>query len=134
TVDADTELPRVVLDVSPSPAELGSEVTICVSATDNVGVTDMLLTVDGIPVVVDYNGLATYDANHVGTVDVVIRVSDGAGNEQTASDTLIVFDSSDVNAPVVALTSPADGAVITAPTEVRGTASDDNLIEYRLSV
>ena len=64
-------------------------------------------------VAIDANGLATFRAGHVGTFDVVAQATDGAGNSQTASDTLIVIDPNDVDAPVVSLISPANDSVIT---------------------
>src|SRR5262249_18601179 len=48
-VSPDTELPAVFVNLGSSQANVGSQVTILVSATDNVGVTDVLLTVNGTP-------------------------------------------------------------------------------------
>src|SRR5262249_42065360 len=105
-----------------------------VSATDNVGVTDLLLTVNGTPVSVDASGRGVYTADRVGAFDVVARAADAAGNTQTAHDTFTVFDPADNNAPVLGLTSPSDDSVITAPTEVRGTVTDTDLLFYTLSL
>src|SRR5262249_55291394 len=79
-VSADTQAPNVFVNVSPSRAELGSQVTIFVSATDNVGVTDLVLTVNGTPVTFDPNGEAVFDADQVGAFDVQARATDAAGN------------------------------------------------------
>src|SRR5262249_28718961 len=65
TVSGDTQAPNVFLNVSTSPAELGSRVTIFVSATDNVGVTDLVLTVNGTPLAVDAAGRADFEADRV---------------------------------------------------------------------
>ncbi|MHB0954937.1 MAG: putative Ig domain-containing protein [Pirellulaceae bacterium] len=134
TVSPDTQGPSVIVEFSTSPVDLGAEVILFVSASDNVGVEEMRLTVDGIPVAVDAHGRATFHADQVGAFEVVAQVTDAAGNTQTTQETLIVIDPTDANAPEVALTNPADDAIITAPAAVRGTVTDDNLLFYTLSV
>jgi RHS repeat-associated protein len=64
----------------------------------------------------------------------VATATDAAGNTGQAKATLLVFDPTVTGAPTVALTGPADGAVLTAPTDVTGTASDAHLLYYTLSV
>ncbi len=133
-VGGDTQAPNVFLHLSTFRAEVGSGVTLFVSATDNVGVTDLVLTVNGAPLSLDANGEAVFDAADVGAFDVAARAADAAGNTQTVNDSFTVFDPANDNPPVLELTSPSDDATITAPTEVRGTVTDTDLLFYTLSV
>jgi RHS repeat-associated protein len=133
-VSGDTQAPNVFLSVSISRAELGSRVDFIVTATDNVGVTDLVLTVNGTPLLIDPTGRAVFTADQVGAFDVAARASDAAGNTQTAHDSFTVFDPANDNPPVLDLTSPSADATITAPTEVRGTVTDSDLLFYTLSV
>jgi RHS repeat-associated protein len=131
---ADGQTPRVSLFISANPAPLGSPVTFAVSATDNVGVTGLSLTINGSPVPLDNAGRVTLLAEPAGDYAIVASASDAAGNTGLATTTLTVIDTSDTQAPTVDLTSPADDAVIRSPVEVRGTATDDNLLYYTLEV
>src|SRR5205823_1262562 len=47
---------------------------------------------------------------------------------------LHIIDNGDQNPPTVAITTSADGDAITQPVDVIGTASDENLVSYTLSV
>ncbi len=134
TVSADTQAPPVIVDVSKSPADLRSEVTIFVSATDDVGVERLLLLVDGVPLPLDRDGVAFFRATSVGTFEVEATATDAAGNVGNVSRSLVVVDISDANAPDVDIKSPSDEAVITRPLDVIGTVNDDNLRFYTLQV
>src|SRR5262249_2750897 len=123
-VSGDTQAPNVFLHVSTSRAEVGSRVTLFVSATDNVGVTDLVLTVNGAPGILGANGEAVLDAADGGAFDVTARAADAAGNTRTVNNSFTVFDPANDNPPVLELTSPSDDAIIKAPTEVRGTVTD----------
>ena len=136
TVSADTQAPRVIVDLSTSQADLGSQVTIFVSATDNVGVADLVLTVNGTPLPVDANGRAIFHADQVGTFDVV-----GPGHRRRrqhadgAATTLIVIDPTRRRTPpVVELTVPPTTRSSRRRRTCVGTVTDDNLLFYTLSV
>ena len=133
-VTGDAQAPHVSVDLSQSPANLGSQVIVFVSATDNVRVVDLVLTVNGTPLPVDSNGRATFHAVQVGTFDVTARAADVAGNVGTATTTLLVIDLNDVDAPNVAITSPINDAVLMNMVDVIGTANDDSLLFYTLEV
>jgi RHS repeat-associated protein len=134
TVQADTQAPKVNLSVSASPVDLGTQETFVVTATDNVGVTALGLTVGGTHVALDPTGRATLTMNTAGDIGVVATVSDAAGNAGTASATISVIDPRDTNPPAVSFDTPADGTVITAATNIVGTVSDSNLLYYTLSI
>jgi RHS repeat-associated protein len=133
-VSTDTQPPQVSLVMSANPADIGTPVTFIVSATDDVAVQSLTLTVGGTPLPLDANGQATMTASQVGQLAVVATATDPAGNQGTASDTLTVINPQVTTAPEVAITAPADGAVITSPTDVTGTANDPNLLSYTLEV
>jgi RHS repeat-associated protein len=133
-VSPDTQSPGVSIQLSGNPIDRGTSVTILVNATDNVGVVNRQVTVNGTPVALDANGRATITMPNVGAFPVVATARDSAGNTGTATATLTVIDRTDVTAPFVELISPADEAIITAPTDVRGTVTDTNLLFYTLSI
>ena len=55
---------------------------------------------------------------------------DAAGLSGTNTLTVTIFDPSDVEAPFVEITSPDETTSITAPIDVRGTATDTNLVSW----
>ncbi len=134
TVEADIEPPSVSLRVTPSTANLGDDVTIVAAAADNVGVVDLMVTLDGMPVALDAGGRATITTTEARQFDVAATAIDATGNTHTDSQTLRVIDPTDSNAPVVSITSPGDGAEILGATPVIGTVTDDNLLFYTLEI
>jgi RHS repeat-associated protein len=133
-VQADTQAPQVTLQFSENPANLGDTVTILATATDNVAVQTLNVTVGGTPLALDADGSGSLVVSQAGQFPVVATVTDPSGNVGTASATLIVIDPHVTGAPNVAFTTPADGDVISAPTDVIGTASDPNLLFYTLEL
>jgi RHS repeat-associated protein len=134
TITADTEAPQVHLSASSNPVNVGSSETFVVTATDDVGVQTLGLTVGGSPVPLDANGRATLTMSTVGQFDVAATATDAAGNVGRATTQLTVINPKVTGSPTVALTGPADGAVISAPTDVTGTASDPHLLFYKVEV
>ncbi|MDY6874553.1 MAG: putative Ig domain-containing protein, partial [Chloroflexota bacterium] len=80
TVEADSEAPKVNLFASSELVGLDETVNFAVNAVDNVGVEEITLTVDGVPVAVDANGRASVTMGEVGDVEVVVTAVDAAGN------------------------------------------------------
>ncbi len=133
TVGADQTPPQVSVVPSRTPVALGSEVVVIVSASDNIGVEGLSLRVNGTPVSLDLNGLATVEVDQVGEISLVATATDAAGNQAQAQSNFAVFDPSNVAAPVIDLPDLGD-EVITAPTNIVGTVSDTDLIDYVLDV
>ena len=92
-----------------------------------------MLTVNGDPVTLT-GGHATFTPPGPGLYTFVATATDAAGNIGTASRTLRVFDPNDNTPPVITVTSPSPGAIVTYLTDVIGTVTDDNLEFYRLRV
>jgi RHS repeat-associated protein len=133
TVTADTQAPRVQLEVSADQVTLGSEVTFVVTAADDTGVRTLGLTLDGVPLALDANGRATQRLDRAGVFDAVATATDAGGLSSSARHQIQVTDPRDTAAPTVDITSPADGAAITTFTDVVGTVDDDNLVSYTLA-
>ncbi|GAB5443698.1 MAG: hypothetical protein Fues2KO_40470 [Fuerstiella sp.] len=132
TVEADTTAPQVAVLLSANPVDVGAFVDVRVSAVDNVGIDSLLLTIDGQPVPLNANGSARIATSVTGTLTVVATATDAAGNSTSEQTTIFVADPNDVEGPVLSITSPSDGGIVTALTDVVGTVNDDTLVEYRL--
>ena len=76
--------------------------------------------------------LYTWDVSNItdGTYDIVISATDKAGN--SASDTTSVII--DNTPPITLITMPQANAIIAGPTDIIGTASDNNLVMYELDI
>ena len=133
TVTADTVAPVVELrplsgyfrSGDDYSAEVGSNVTFVVSATDNVGVTGLRLDVDGVAVAVDGNGLASVPFDTVGAAVVSAVAVDAAGNSGSADFDMQVVDFSDTLPPTAILDDSISDSPITTFTDVLGTVTDD---------
>ncbi|MGH9206298.1 MAG: putative Ig domain-containing protein, partial [Acidimicrobiales bacterium] len=133
TVVADTQPPAVSLTFSANPAPVNTTDIILVSATDNVGVTAMTLSVGGVQYPLDSRGFANVPATAIGQFPVVATASDAAGNVGTATATLTVINPNVTGSPTVAITAPTANQIITAPVSITGTVSDANLLSYTIT-
>jgi YD repeat-containing protein len=135
-VQPDAEAPRVTLIVSPTRVILGDPVTVAALATDNLGVTGRAITIDGVAVPLDALGNVTRLDLGPGTYEVIATARDAAGNVGQDGPITLVIDGvpGDTEAPVVELPELPDGTTFTAPTPIRGTVTDTNLLHYTLSV
>ncbi len=133
-VTADTEDPRVRIQVSSNPVGLAETLIIQVNATDNIGVTALDVTVDGQAVALDARGRASVLMSKAGSVRIAAVASDAAGNTGRQTTDVLVVDTSITEAPTVDVTVPTENATITAPTDVIGTIQDPNLVSWKLEV
>ena len=69
-----------------------------------------------------------------GSHHLILKVTDNEGASATDTVTIRVIDPSDTTPPVAAISAPAENAKVTLQTEIVGTASDENLDYYSLSV
>ena len=135
TVAPDVDKPQVNLLVSPNPVDLNGEVTFTAQTTDNVGVVNRTLTVDGQQVALDDQGRATLVMDTAGQITATLTATDAAGNSISQDVTITVHDPNDF-APTLAISTPGqDGTTITAPTDIIGDVTDgeSNLEWYTLS-
>lgn len=134
TVSADTEAPVVRLISTLNPADVGDQVSFQVRATDNRGVTGLQLMLDGSPLTLNRNGIATVTLNLAGTVNLVATAYDAAGNQGQATLNLPVIDSTDNTAPIINLAAINGDQPLTTFTDIIGSVSDDNLLYYSLAI
>ncbi|TRY30325.1 RHS repeat-associated core domain-containing protein [Aliiglaciecola sp. M165] len=121
------------LEITPQFAAPGEEITIKSSLFGASGFIDYALTIDGIPLVVDDNGEATLNApNDVGIYPVSLTATDDIGQVALVESYLSVKDGSDTVPPVARIDSPVSSDIVSALTQVRLTAQDDDLVEWGL--
>lgn len=136
TVTADTTAPTVDLFVSQDPATVGTDLIVRPHVFDDVDDNPVIIiTINGTEVPVGDDGTVYVPVNDTTTINIVVDVTDEAGNTTQVTRQITAIDTSDVNAPVVSLITPDDDALLTAPTEVTGTVDDpdDNLTSWTLT-
>ena len=132
----DTTPPQVSLNALASP--LSGTVTVSALATDDVGVTQLEILVDGVLIGTDSvsNFEVLWDTTSVtnGSHELTARAHDAAGN-MTVSSPLTVTVANDSQPPAVSITSPEDGDDVTGQVLVTVAATDDiGVTEVRLLV
>lgn len=131
-VTPDTTSPVVELQLTANPLALGGDSVVIVQASDDVGVIELTLMVDGVPRVLDANNTLTIRGESAGQFNLQATAKDASGNEGAAEVTLRVFDPADTEGPSISITSPQPNAVITTLTDIVGSVTDDNLDFFRV--
>jgi len=125
----DSTLPTVSFS-APSPgATVAGLVSVAVGASDNVGVTSVSVSLDGVslmnytagPYTFVWDTTKTGDGSH--TLSAV--ASDAAGNYSSASVAVSVRNNADTTAPSVAITSPANDSSIPLNASVSVSVTDN---------
>ena len=129
----DLSAPFVEVLANPNPVDVGETVTLRVFANDDGNVEELSLTVDGEPIELTAGGIGIYTTTRTGEFSVVATATDDDGNTTERGALLIIRDLTDVEAPVVDITSPATDQRITSFADVIGSVSDENLAYYSLS-
>ncbi|MFN0052048.1 MAG: putative Ig domain-containing protein [Planctomycetales bacterium] len=141
TVRSDTAAPRVAILIangtlypwSTDPAR------VRVSGTDDVGVTDIAVTVDGRPVSLGSDGTFSVFYSGPGGGRIEALATDAAGNRGRALAQVRMRSGTEdgtgniSDAPTVAITSVNDGDQVLGFVQVIGTAASQDLTEYVLS-
>jgi len=136
SVDADTSDPVVEVTGTPSYAQVGDIVTFTVTADDDIEIDRerVWLLVDGEYLTLR-NGIAQWRSRKRGTYEAVATAYDLQGNYGEGRTTVTVdLTGSDNTPPQVAITAPPSDTVLYGPTEVFGTAADENFAYYTLTV
>ena len=89
---------------------------------------------DGQPLQLSSQGSATFIPPTPGHYSVIATATDVDGNVGTATADLKVRDLSDTGSPVVQLTAPPSGTVLSQPATIIGTVNDSNLDDYQLTL
>jgi subtilisin family serine protease len=129
TVSSDTMAPTVAVTSPAAASSVSATVTVTASAADDIAVTGVQFLLDGAPLGAE-DTTAPYElawdtatiANGAHSLTAVAR--DGAGHE-TTSTAVSVTVTNDVDAPTVAVTSPAAASNVSATLTVVATAADD---------
>ena len=135
-VDTDTTPPAVALTAPTDGASVAGTVTVTATATDAGGVDHVDFLVDGTVVGTARGTFAiSWDTTHApdSTVGLVARAVDLAGNEALSPGHLITIANTpppDTTPPVVAVTAPGEGAVVTGVTTLRATATDNVAVQH----
>ncbi len=125
------------LFATPQLVEANEPVTVDIVL--NGGITPYevaTLTLDGNPVTVSGNS-ATVTSNKLGLHTLELIARDAKGKEVRQQASFIMKNKADITAPTAEITAPAKSdninvAEITTITDIIGTASDDNLVEYQV--
>jgi subtilisin family serine protease len=128
--------PPVVDILSPAAGStLADTITVRAEASDNVGVTEVRLMIDGAVVGVDNAAPYEFDWDTTqwpnGTRELRVRAVDAANNQ---GDDVIAVNLSnkqpDVTPPTVAITSPSNGSNVTGNVGINASASDSGGIAF----
>lgn len=128
----DYEKPIVKLELSANVVDKGEEVTIVVTAMDNVAVEKIAADIEGSLINLDEAGSGKILAEEPGFYNIQARAIDVNGNEGIVVNQLFVKGTSDNKAPDAIIESPSDSSKITEPVDIVGTAFDDNIVKYVL--
>ena len=77
-------------------------------------------------------GKANFTPDRLGVYTVVASMTTATGDRVDRQTQIRVIDAGDNRVPEVKITSPAEGAVVTAPTDITGLVSADGLVRYTL--
>jgi RHS repeat-associated protein len=140
TVGEDETKPNLSIDLSAPNAgnnyAIGSIVDTLIRATDNVGVTFVGLTVNGIFVSLDKAGKSSVPLTAVGNLTLIATAKDAAGNIETIMKIISVVDPADQNPPTAELLEPETGTLISEPIDLVATVDDDvpGSVNYVLAI
>ncbi len=126
----DTTPPSVSFSSPSSGANVAATVSVQVTGSDNVGVTSVSFSVDGVqqgtnttsPFTFSWNSTTVANGSHL----LSATASDAAGNSSTASVTVTVNNPvPDTTAPNVEIDSPTNGSTVRSNISVEVTVSDN---------
>jgi subtilisin family serine protease len=123
-------MPPAVTFISPvNGLDVSGIVSIAVSATDNVGISSVTLSIDGVLTATDTSSPYTFAWNTSGVSNGVHTLTttamDAAGNSSVISVSVVVNNVLDVTAPTVQISSPSNGAKVTSNVSVKVNTADN---------
>jgi len=124
----DTQAPTTSITAPANGATVSGTVTVSATASDDTGVTNVELYVDGVldsaiasaPWDWSWDTTGTTNGSHT----LSTMAYDAAGNVGT-STAISVFVDNDLTPPTTSITSPADGTVVSGTVNVTADASDN---------
>jgi RHS repeat-associated protein len=133
TIDDDFVPPHIKLTVLRPVVLVGDTVGIVVSATDNLGIQALALSVNDENLFIDESGKGYYSSSQPGIFQAKAKAIDLAGNEASAQAEIRFIIEGQDDYPEARISDPAYGTQISEPTNIIGTASDKNLVRYTLA-
>lgn len=128
----DSTLPAVSITSPSGGATVSGAVSVAVSATDNVGVSSVSLTIDGNPRGSDTSSPYTFQWDTTtasnGSHTLIASAIDTAGNAASYSITVTVSNSApppDTTPPTETITSPSDGGKVSGNASVYVNVADN---------
>ncbi len=137
----DTTAPSTSISSPKVGATVGGKVTVNAGASDNVGVTKVELYVNGALYATDT--LSSYsfswDTAPLGssaTATLTVKAYDAEGNSKLSSGALVTVKNivPDTTAPVVTITQPANGAIVSSSSVTIKAKATDNVKIKRLTI
>ena len=126
----DEEAPTVTISLEKDTYFENDDIVFTVTAEDNVAVTKLEVTVDGLVITVDENGRYTIKNAELKTYEITAKAYDEAGNEGTAKESVAVneFVAPDTEAPVVSIKFDKDTYLERDDIVFTVTAEDDTAV------
>jgi hypothetical protein len=129
---ADTTPPTISITSPGAGATVNGNVTVSVTASDNVAMAGVQFMLDGANLGSEVTGAGpTYTFNwntttaSNGSHTLSARARDAAGNTTTSAGRTVTVSNSDTTAPTVSMTAPAAGATVSGNVTVSASASDN---------
>jgi len=127
--------PAVQINASTDQPNIGQQVSLQVSAIDDIGITQRTLAIDGTPVTLNAQGYYTTTYTTKGVRELLATATDTAGQTTQTKLQLVVRDPADPDPPGggngtgigtgpnpnVIITSPATDSTLTYLTQIHGT-------------
>jgi len=133
TIGAELMPLDIATSVLPQFIQQGEQTELRIALTGGVNPVVDSITVDGLPITIQEVHIYPLSGYSIGRHDIVINASD-AQSTQNATTSLYyaVGDPADTAGPILTLVNPTGATSITAPVDVIGSVSDDNLASWLL--
>ncbi len=137
----DTTPPAVALTAPAHGSTLTAPTAVTADATDDFMLAGVTFRANAVNLGAEdaaapYEAILNTDTLPDGAYDLVAVARDTAGNITLSQPVTVTVFHPDVTPPTVAITAPADGATITAPTAITADAGDDGPVagvQFRLN-
>ena len=124
--------PEVTVTATPEVSPVGSDVRVCVEASDDTGIDSVGLLIDDAEVELDGDDCADFEVELVARFEAIGIALDSYGNRGEGRTHFFGRDEFDDGPPTVSIATPTDGSAVEVITDVIGTATDSDLTSYRL--
>jgi hypothetical protein len=134
----DATTPGVGFSSPANGSTVSGTISVTVSASDNIGVSSVSLSVDGVSLATDVASPYTFTWNTTGlangTHTLGALAADAAGNTAVASISVMVNNTVDSSPPTIRILSPTDGSPVSGMVSVMVSTSDDASLVTRVEL